>query len=219
MRRLLLLPWLLLGCSHPSGHQHGHSMPHRFENAEQWAQHFDDPARDAWQRPDEVLLALALPPDAAVADVGAGTGYFAVRLARKTPQGRVYAVDIEPSMVHYLEERARKEGLSNLTAVQGGPASPNLPEPVDLILMVDTYHHLEGRVGYFERLRAKLRPGGRLAVIDFKKESKLGPPPQHKLAPAELDAELAQAGWSLDAAPDLLPEQYLRVYRPRGEVR
>src|SRR5437867_2023109 len=89
----------------PRTHQHG------FADAEQWAQVFDDPERDAWQKPHEVIQALGLRPDAAVADIGAGTGYFAVRLAHRVPKGTVYAVDVEPGMVSYLEKRAQREQL------------------------------------------------------------------------------------------------------------
>src|SRR6266496_1223846 len=92
---------------------------HRFGDAEKWAKVFDDPERDAWQKPHEVIEALALAPDAVVADIGSGTGYFAVRLARFVPKGRVYGVDTEPGMVKYLAERARREGLANLVSIAG----------------------------------------------------------------------------------------------------
>ncbi|AKJ08207.1 Methyltransferase type 11 [Archangium gephyra] len=135
-------------------------MPHRFENAEEWAKRFEEPERDAWQKPDEVVKALSLPADAKVADIGAGTGYFAVRLARAVPQGRVYGVDIEPDMVRYMGERAKRENLGNLEAVLGEPGDAKLPEPVDVALVVDTYHHIGDRVVYLKRLGEKLRPGG-----------------------------------------------------------
>ena len=92
---------------------------HRFGGAEHWAKVFDDPERDKWQKPHEVISALKLAPDAAVADIGAGTGYFAVRFAHMLQKGRVYGVDVEPDMVKYLGERAKKENLANLTAVAG----------------------------------------------------------------------------------------------------
>jgi cyclopropane fatty-acyl-phospholipid synthase-like methyltransferase len=187
-------------------------MPHRFENAEEWAKRFEDPARDEWQKPDAVVTALALKPDAKVADVGAGTGYFAVRLARAVPQGRVYGVDIEPDMVRYLGERARREGLAHLTAVLGEPHDAKLPEPVDLVLVVDTYHHISERVAYFQGLRTKLVPGGRLAIIDFREESPKGPPSQHKLAPEQVEAELKAAGYRRVASHDFLPDQYFLVF-------
>ncbi len=201
------------GAGHPGAGHHG-AMPHRFENAEEWAKRFEDPARDAWQQPDAVVAALALKPAAKVADVGAGTGYFAVRLARAVPQGRVYGVDIEPDMVRYLGERARREGLANLTAVLGEPHDAKLPEPVDLVLVVDTYHHIGERVAYFQGLRTKLLPGGRLAIIDYRKESPRGPPPQHKLAPEQVEAELKAAGYRQVASHGFLPDQYFLLFEP-----
>src|SRR5689334_10375863 len=87
---------------------------HSFQGAQKWAHVFDDPERDAWQKPHDVIAALALKPEASVADIGAGTGYFAARLANMLKAGRVYAVDIEPDMVQYLAERAKREGLENL---------------------------------------------------------------------------------------------------------
>ena len=92
--------------------QSPHSHRHSFGDAEKWAHVFDDPERDAWQKPHQVIQALALEPDAVIADIGAGTGYFAARLANMLPRATVYAVDVEPAMVTYLGERAKREGLS-----------------------------------------------------------------------------------------------------------
>lgn len=186
---------------------HGH-FHHRFDDAERWAEVFDDPARDEWQRPDEVIAALGLGADARVADLGAGTGYFAMRLARQVPDGKVYAVDIEPDMVRYLEERAGQEGVDNLIPVLGAADDAGLPEAVDLILIVDTYHHIADRVGYFERLAPSLRDGGRLAIIDFTAESPMGPPVEHRIPAEQVIAELAEAGYRLVARHDFLPHQY-----------
>ena len=107
-------------------------MEHRFD-AEESAKSFDDPARDEWQMPDRVIEALALRPGQTVADIGAGTGYFTVRLAKSAAAPKVYAVDIEPSMIEYVRQRATKEQLSNVVTVQAGSEGPNLPEPVDLV--------------------------------------------------------------------------------------
>lgn len=196
---------------HAHGSHHG-AMPHRFENAEEWAKRFEDPARDTWQKPDEVVDALALPPDAKVADIGAGTGYFAVRLARVVPHGRVYGMDIEPDMVRYLGERAKREGSSNLEAVLGEPADPKLPEPVDVALIVDTYHHIGDRVAYMRRLGESLRPGGRVVIIDFRVESPRGPPREHKLSPEQVREEMEAAGYRLTRTHDFLPDQYFLVF-------
>ena len=129
----------------PHEMSHGDHMQHRFDNPEQWAKSFDDPARDAWQMPDKVIAALKLKPGQSVADIGAGTGYFTVRLAKSPAAPKVYGVDIEPSMVNYIRERLAKEGLKNVEAVQASEDNPHLPEPVDLVLIVDTYHHSGNR--------------------------------------------------------------------------
>jgi SAM-dependent methyltransferase len=187
---------------------------HRFKDAERWARVFDDPARAAWQKPDEVIGALGLASDAKVADIGAGTGYFSSRLARAVPGGRVYAVDAEPDMVRYLGDRAKREGLANLVPVQAGSRDPMLPEPVDLALLVDVYHHVPARVQYFEGLRGRLRPNGRLAIVDFRLDSPRGPPRAARIAPERVKEELGRAGYALVAEHGFLPDQYFLVFAP-----
>jgi cyclopropane fatty-acyl-phospholipid synthase-like methyltransferase len=190
-------------------------MARHFDDAERWAKEFDDPSRDAWQMPARVIEALALKPGQSVADIGAGTGYFSSRLARASAAPTVYAVDIEPSMVSYLKARAAKEGLKNLTAVQAGDTGPNLPVPVDTILVVDTYHHIPDRVAYFTKLKTSIKPGGSLAIVDFRKDAPSGPPPEFRFTPDQITAELAQAGYKLTAQHDFLPRQLFLVYRAR----
>ncbi len=198
-------------------HAHHGAMPHRFEGAERWAGVFEDPARDAWQAPDAVLALLGLVPDARVADLGSATGYFAVRLARRVPRGVVYGIDIEPDMVRYLAERAAREKIPNLKSVLGAPDDPKLPEAVDVLLVVDTYHHIEERVGYFRRTRDKLRAGGRLVIVDFKLgQIPVGPPERHRISPARLDEELPAAGYRRVALDErTLPYQYVAMYQAR----
>jgi cyclopropane fatty-acyl-phospholipid synthase-like methyltransferase len=190
--------------AHPAeGHFH-----HRFDDAERWAKVFDDPARDDWQKPAEVIAALALAPDARVADIGAGTGYFAMRLARQVPQGKVYAVDVEPDMVRHLDDRARTEALDNVVAILAADDDARLPEAVDLVLVVDTYHHIADRKAYFRRLAPSLRDGGRLAIIDFTPEAPMGPPVEHRISADQVITELGAAGYRLVARHDFLPNQY-----------
>jgi predicted methyltransferase len=213
MMRLLLVLSLLAAGSTAAEAPHTHR--HSFGDAEKWAHVFDDPERDAWQKPHEVIRALALKPDAAVADLGAGTGYFAARLANMLPKGTVYAVDIEPGMVKYLGERAQREKLANLKPVGGAPDDPRLPAKVDLVLLVDVYHHIEARERYFRTLAASLKPGGRVAVIDFRLDSPSGPPKSARIAPERVKAELASAGYALVEEHGFLPRQYFLVFRPR----
>jgi SAM-dependent methyltransferase len=191
---------------------------HSFGDAEKWAHVFDDPERDAWQKPHEVIKALALKPNAAVADIGAGTGYFSARIASMVPRGSVYAVDLEPDMVRYLGERAKRDNLANLKSIQGRPDDARLPAPVDVVLLVDVYHHIENREGYFRKLAASLRPSGRLAVIDFRLDSPEGPPKEARIAPEQVKAELAKAGYQLAKEYQFLPRQYFLVFR-RSEKR
>ena len=183
---------------------------------EKWAKEFDNPERDAWQKPEEAVEALKLTPAMTVADIGAGTGYFAARIAKRVPEGKVFAADIEQDMVRYLGQRAEREHLANLVAVQAAADGTNLPEPVDLILVVDTYHHIGNRTQYFAKLQASLRPGGRLVIIDFKADSPNGPPPQHRIPPEKVAEELAAAGYGLVETQTILPRQYFLVFQKRG---
>lgn len=192
---------------------HGDHMEHRFDNPEQLAKSFDNPERDAWQMPDKVIAALHVKSGQSVADIGAGTGYFTVRLARSEAAPKVFAVDIEPSMVNYLRERAAKDGLKNVVAVQASADNPHLPEPVDVVLIVDTYHHIGGREAYFRQLAKSLKPGGRVAIIDFRKDSPEGPPKEFRFPPEKVEAEMGQAGYALADKFDFLPRQQFLVFK------
>lgn len=218
MHRLSVIPAifpLLVGAVFPlmAAAQSPHSHQHSFGNAQKWAQVFDDPARDAWQKPHEIIQALKLKPDAVIADIGSGTGYFAARLARMLPQGRVYGVDTEPGMVQYLADRAKREGLKNITAMQAKPGAPALPEKTDLVLLVDVYHHIDSRESYFRTLQQSLKTGGRLAIIDFQLDSPNGPPRAARIAPEQVNSELLRAGYMLDEEHGFLPNQYFLVFR------
>lgn len=206
-------PPAMQGHQPPPGADH---MAHRFDDPAAYAKSFDDPARDAWQMPDRVIAALALKPNDRVADVGAGTGYFSTRLARAAAKPTVFAVDIEPAMVGYLTKRAAAEHLPNLRAVQASAKSPQLPEPVDVVLVVDTFHHIGNRAAYFTAVKASLRPGGRVAIIDFRKDAPgEGPPAHFRFTPELITADMAAAGYVLDASHDFLPRQHFLVYRSK----
>lgn len=204
----LVLPTLPAAAQSPRSHHHS------FSGADQWAKVFDDPSRDEWQKPHEVIQALKLKPDAAIADIGSGTGYFSVRFAHMVPKGRVYGLDTEPDMVKYLADRARREGLNNITAVQAKPGDPRLPEKIDVVVLVDVYHHVEKREQYFRQLQTSLKPGGRLVVIDFRMDSPIGPPPAARIAPEQVKAELQRAGYRLAEEHVFLPNQFFLVFQP-----
>ena len=196
--------------------QHGAQTPdhfaHRFDNVEELIKRFDDPSRDEWQMPSRVIDALQLAPGEVVADIGAGTGYFSMRLARAPARPKVYAVEIEPAMIAHLRHRAMLEGLTNVTAVQASADRSNLPEAIDVALVVDTYHHIPDRAAYFAALRTLMKPGARLAIVDFRKGAPEGPPEEFRFLPQQIRDELAGAGFSLMAEHDFLPRQIFLVF-------
>ena len=200
---------------HHTGSPSDGAFHRRFEDADKWAKEFDNPERDAWQKPEEVLDALHLKRTSSVADIGAGTGYFSVRIAKRIPEGKIFAADVEPDMVRYLGERAQHEHLTNLVPVQASADAANLPEAVDVVLVVDTYHHIGNRTQYFAKLKSSLRPMGRVAIVDFKADSPSGPPTQHRISPERVMEELNAAGYSLMETLQFLPRQYYLVFRKR----
>lgn len=183
-----------------------------FSNAQKFSKHFDDPARDAWQRPAEVMALLHIEPGSVVADIGAGTGYFVEHLSRAVgPNGTVLALDVEPNMVSFVEKRAQERGLANVTARVVKYDDPGLgASSVARVLIVNTWHHIDDRSRYAQKLAAALAPNGEVWVIDFTLESELGPPARHRLAPAQVVRELEAGGLRAEVVADeRLPNQYV----------
>jgi ubiquinone/menaquinone biosynthesis C-methylase UbiE len=177
----------------------------------------EEPSRAVWQKPDEVVRALGLRPGQAACDVGAGPGYFSLRLARAVGKaGHVYAVDVEPRILAVLRDRVRSSKARNVTPVLSLPDDALLPAAsCDLILIVDTYHHFPDGPEYLRRLMRALRPGGRIANVDFhKRELPVGPPPEHKVAREAFLANAAAAGLRLVQEHTFLPYQYFVVLDP-----
>lgn len=196
---------------HGPGHHHDGPLVHRFDNAEQWAKDFDNPERDAWQKPAAVVTALRITPGMSVADVGAGTGYFLPHLSRAVgPKGKVLGLDIEADMVAYMAKRAAREGLGNVEPRLVALDDPKLaPGSVDRVLIVDTWHHIDHRVAYARKLAAALAPGGAVYIVDFKRDAKRGPPPEHRITPEQAMDELKQAGLVPEVVDVALPDQYV----------
>jgi predicted methyltransferase len=190
-----------------------------FADVEHWTKIFDDPERDQWQRPAEVVKALGLARGMTVADLGAGTGYFLPHLSAAVgEEGCVFAVETEPNLVVHLRERAEKSGAANVVPVLASKDHARLPPAsVDLVLIVDTFHHLDERLTYLRRLRQALKSGGRIAVIDwFKRPLPKGPPPEHKLERAQVVEEMQAAGYRLTGEPKILEFQYFLIFAPAG---
>ena len=209
----------------PSSSSVGSALPdddatshHSFEDVTKWTKVFDDPTRDEWQKPQALVQALKLTPGTRVADLGAGTGYFSGYLSKSVGnEGTVFAVDTEPNLVVHLRERAEHENTPNVVPILASPDNPRLPAAsVDVVLIVDTYHHIDARRTYFRGLQRSLTRDGRVAIIDWhKRDLPVGPPPSHKLAREQVLEEMAAAGYVLVDEPSVLPYQYFLIFRPR----
>ena len=187
---------------------------HDFADVEHWRRVFDDPARDAWQKPRELVAALALRPGMWVADLGAGTGYFSRYLdAAVGPMGVVFAVDTEPNLVDHLRTRAEQEKTTVIPVLASFSDARLPPRALDLVLIVDTYHHLDDRLTYLQRLGRALKPDGRIAIVDWQqRELPIGPPLEHKLAREQVIEEMQAAGYALATEPTILSYQYVLIF-------
>ncbi len=182
---------------------------HAPRDSAEYARILEDPGRDAWQKPHDVITALDLKPAEAIADIGAGTGYFSRRFARHA--GKVYAVDIDQKLL----DIAAKDAPPTLNTVLAAPDDPRLPDAsIDTIFFCDVLHHISARPAYYQKLRKALKPGGRIVIIDFyKKPLPIGPPPAMKLSEEEVVSEFKAAGFRLSKSFDVLPHQYFLIFR------
>ncbi|SDK41234.1 methyltransferase, FkbM family [Catalinimonas alkaloidigena] len=170
--------------------------------------------REEEERTDLLMDALDLAPDAVVADIGAGTGYFTFRLARRVPQGRVLAVDIQPEMIAYLNEKKEEQRAANVTPILGTITQPRLPtDRVDLVLLVDAYHEFSHPYEMMAALAQSLAPNGKIALVEYRAEDPSVPiKPLHKMSEAQAQKEMAQVGLQLLENKDLLPQQHLMLF-------
>ena len=190
------------------------SLGHHFGgDPARFAKWWDDPKRDARQKPDEVVRLMAVKRGMTLVDVGAGTGYFLARLsAAAGPKGKVLALDIEPQMIAWLEARIRREKLANASARRVAADDPGLGDAsVDRVLVVNTWHHIGARAAYAQRVRRALRPGGKLVIVDFTLDTKEGPPRAERLTAEQVAAELEQIGLHPEIAAESLPDHFVVV--------
>ena len=174
--------------------------------------------RDEEEAPDIALNVLKIPRGASVADIGAGSGFITERLsARVGPNGRVFANDLQPQMLQILGRRLAQQNITNVTLVQGTIDDPKLdPASVDLEIMVDVYHELSQPQAMLRRLRAALKPGGRLVLLEYRKEDPTIPIKfEHKMSVAEAKMELEAEGFTLAKVDEALPRQHILIFTPK----
>lgn len=157
--------------------------------------------------------ALLIGEDSVVADLGAGGGWFTIRLARRAVNGRVYAEDIQREMIEAITRRVEREGLANVRPVLGTASDPALPEPVDAVLIVDAYHEMEHPVVLLRHVAKSLKPAGRLGIVDFKMDGfGPGPPMEERVDPERIIRDAGTAGLRLHSRPNFLRYQYMLVF-------
>jgi arsenite methyltransferase len=216
---LALLGWLVLPTlvlAQDSTNRNLHEMHRLHQDPKAYIAFLDDPARDAYQKPHEVITALNLKAGEVIADIGAGSGYFTFRLAHHVGDtGRVYAVDVSPDMIVHLNRRIRDLQLKNVVTILAAPDDPLLADAsVDRFFICDTWHHIENHDHYLALLTKMLKPGGQIVMVDFKKEqTPMGPPMEMRIARADLVKEMEANGFKVAAENTFLPYQYFIVFK------
>ncbi len=199
--------------SHTHNHPHGEANAHMHQRPfEELVANFESPERIAWQKPDSVIALLGNISEKSIMDIGCGTGYFTVKLAQKG--AKVICADVDTAFQTYVDERKQKEGYSDeqIETRLIPYDNPTLDEgEVDIVLIVDTYHHIEDRITYFQKVLRGLGRSGKLMVVDFiKEETPHGPPVEMRIDRESVIEELKQAGFSeFEVNENLLPYQYI----------
>ena len=181
--------------------------------AEWGYRHMNDPARDSWQKPKQVVERLDVQPGARVADLGAGGGYFTWYVAAAVgPQGKVYAVEIDDTALAIIEKEMKSRGVRNVVPIRAESGDAKLPEPVDLVFSCDTYHHMQDRIAYFQSLARYLKPDGKVAILDFHAEGFFSGLLGHGTTKQEVRREMESAGYRLAAEYDFIDRQHFQIF-------
>jgi len=192
-----------------------HQMHRLHRDPKSYIGALEDPKRDAYQKPHEVIHALEIKPGEIIADIGAGSGYFTFHLARHVgDKGRVYAIDVSPDMIRHINRRIRESRTQNVISILADPDDPLLPDrSVDRFFICNVWHHVDDQTKYLSLMKKMLKPGGRIIMIDFhKKELPIGPPMQTKIARQDLIQQMEANGFKLSKEHTFLPYQYFLVF-------
>lgn len=193
----------------PKHGDHKHAFTNPVEQAKRW----NDPERDVWQHPAEIVAALDLKPGAIVADIGAGTGYMVAPISKAVGKdGTVIAIDSSAEMVEYLAKRKDELGPAKVVPRKVGPDDPELPHAgVDRVLTLDTWHHVKGREAYAKKVYAGLKRGGRFVVVEYEVGAEVGPPKHMRLEPEQVKKQLEATGFRVEVVRESMPRHYMVV--------
>jgi arsenite methyltransferase len=195
-----------------------HELHQMHQDSKAYIAFLEDPQRDSYQKPHEVLMALDIKEGEVIADIGAGSGYFSFRFSHHVgDQGRVYAVDISPEMILYLNRRSRELNAKNVVTLLADSDDPLLSDAsVNRFFICDTWHHIENQTKYLALMKKMLKPDGQVVMIDFqKRELPVGPPLSMKIAREDLLGQMEANGFRLVREHTFLPYQYFLVFSPR----
>lgn len=186
---------------------------HAFADPAEMSKKWNDPERDQWQHPEEIMAALALKPGATVADIGAGTGYMVAPISKAVGKdGTVIAIDASAEMVEYLRKRESELGPAKIVPQKVGFNDPELPSAeVDRVLTLDTWHHIKGQEAYARKVYDGLKRGGRFVVVDYEVDAETGPPMAMRLEPAKVKKQLEMAGFRAETVRESMPRHYMVV--------
>jgi arsenite methyltransferase len=213
---ILFVPFMVQDSSAQGTKEQIHKM---HQDPKAYIAMLENPQRDAEQKPDDVIAALDLKEGETLADIGAGSGYFSFRFARRLGDtGRVYAVDINSDMILHMNRYIRDKKVKNVTTILSAPDDPLLQDAsINRFFICNTWHHVENRPQYIALMKKMMKPGGQVIVLDYKKEQlPVGPPPEMKMAREDAIREMEANEFKLAKEHTFLPYQYFLVFVPKS---